>query len=68
MPSAAKTTIGKDEGYESIDDLHVGLLRWSLLCRITRKSFKQSSKKGTKVLEIQLVDKSKKKILGTFFR
>lgn len=28
---------------------------------------KESPKKGTKVLEIELVDKSKKKIMGTFF-
>jgi hypothetical protein len=28
---------------------------------------KQTAKKGTKLLEIDLVDKSKKKIIGTFF-
>lgn len=48
-------------------DLHVGLTRFTILCRITRKTLKESPKKGLKILEIELVDKSKKKITGTFF-
>ena len=45
----------------------MGLKRWTILCRLVRKTLKESMKKGMKVLEIELIDKSKTKILGTFF-
>ena len=53
--------------YETINDLHVGLKRWTILCRLTRKTLKESLKKSKKILEIELIDKSKTKIIGTFF-
>lgn len=68
MSTAEKTPAQKQSGgYEVIDDLYVGNNRWTLLCRITRKTFRET-KNGHKVLEIELVDKTKKKILGTFFK
>lgn len=68
MNTEATSTPGNFSGYESIGDLYVGLPRWTILCRITRKTLKESTKQGMKILEIELVDKSKKKIIGTFFQ
>jgi len=66
LPTAEKKSEQSGE-YETIDDLYIGQNRWTILCRITRKTLKESQKKGTKILEIELVDKTKKKILGVFF-
>ena len=59
--------MGKVSEYETINDLHVGLQRWTILCRLVRKILKETPKKAMKVLEIELIDKSKTKIIGTFF-